>query len=81
MSKTLSNYILELESYIPQFEIKNSLPSLRAQHENGGVGLENIQERLRLLFPDCHHLHINETAEEYAVNLNLNLSESCHTDA
>lgn len=41
---------------------------------SGGVGLRNARQRLNLLFPDSHRLHITETAATYSVELELPLN-------
>jgi LytS/YehU family sensor histidine kinase len=36
-----------------------------------GIGLQNIQQRLQLLYPGRHRLHIHQTDDEFLVNLSL----------
>ena len=38
-----------------------------------GIGLENVQKRLALLYPDRHELAVIRTENEYSVTLELNL--------
>lgn len=38
-----------------------------------GIGLENVQKRLRLLYPNAHVLHTEQDEERYSVHLSLNL--------
>lgn len=38
-----------------------------------GIGLENVQTRLRLLYPDAHHLHISQKNNKYLVDLEIKL--------
>lgn len=55
------------------FEIKNS----NACGESGsgsGIGLENLQKRLSLLYPQKHTLLIQNTGQQFEVNLTLKLS-------
>jgi len=40
-----------------------------------GIGLKNVQKRLALLYPNQHQLTVNQTANWYKVQLELNLSE------
>ncbi|MEM7572449.1 MAG: histidine kinase [Bacteroidota bacterium] len=57
-----------------QFEISNSyleVPKVKTQ--KGGVGLENVRQRLALLYPDNHQLDISTANGEYRVQLTLNL--------
>jgi len=41
--------------------------------EQGGLGLENIQRQLELLYPGKHHLTIKNTNDNFAVQLQLDL--------
>jgi two-component system LytT family sensor kinase len=40
---------------------------------NGGVGLENIQKRLKLLYPGQHQLNIKDLPDSYNVNLEIDI--------
>lgn len=52
------------------FEITNSKKKRRENNPvNGGVGLENIRQRLTLLYPNRHKLNISDEAETYGVKL------------
>ena len=42
--------------------------------EKSGIGLQNVQRRLALSYPERHALKVEETDSTYAVNLNLILS-------
>ncbi len=55
------------------FHISNIIGSYRKDRDNSGVGLENIGNRLRLLYENSHKLTIDKTSERYTVNLFLNL--------
>ena len=55
---------------------RNSVPQHHTQKDAvGGVGLENVQQRLALLYPDAHQLTINKTDTEFSVRLELQLHE------
>ena len=41
--------------------------------KNGGVGLENVQRRLSLIYPNRHRLQMQKTEETYTVDLTLTL--------
>ncbi|MCI4671665.1 MAG: histidine kinase [Bacteroidia bacterium] len=58
------------------FSISNSLKKEYKKYEKGGVGLENIRQRLVLLFPDRHHLQIAEKEDQFDVNLTINMNPS-----
>lgn len=64
-----------------QFEINNNKGTKANQNTlpqtnkiSGGIGLGNIQKRLRLLYPDHHRLEIKDTNDHYSVKLKLNLN-------
>jgi two-component system LytT family sensor kinase len=42
---------------------------------HGGIGLQNVKQRLSLLYPGRHELIIRENAKEFFVHLTLELSE------
>ena len=54
------------------FSIENT--SLKNDDSTAGIGLQNIQKRLELLYKDRYDLTISTTATTYKVNLTLNLS-------
>ncbi len=54
------------------FEVKNSLHQQTAndpERDNTGIGIENVRQRLGLLYPDAHELNISETEKEFTVSL------------
>ena len=53
-----------------RFEIKNSV-HLRSgiDEARSGIGLQNVTERLRLLYPNRHQLYIDRSAKEFIVRL------------
>lgn len=56
-----------------QFMAVNSLPDKKVEDKvmDGGVGLENLEKRLNLLYPNKHSLLIERGAKEFLVNLEL----------
>jgi two-component system LytT family sensor kinase len=58
------------------FDVNNSI-HLKADGDpeklNSGIGLENVRQRLNLLYPKKHELIIRESAKEFFVHLTLNL--------
>ena len=56
------------------FQVTNPVPTgLKLQKdEAGGIGLQNIQRRLELIYPGKHQLDIKADEESYTVNLTLN---------
>jgi LytS/YehU family sensor histidine kinase len=55
------------------FEVRNSVHSGEKDIEHGksGIGLDNVRERLKLLYADKHILDINETEKEFIIKLIL----------
>ncbi|MEX0965680.1 MAG: histidine kinase [Bacteroidia bacterium] len=54
-----------------EFSMENKL---RTNLKNGsGIGLENSTNRLKLMYPEKHHLNINQEKETYRVELKLEL--------
>ena len=43
------------------------------EKNNTGIGLENVKQRLQLLYPDKHELLIRETSKEYFIHLTIEL--------
>ncbi|MDX5347366.1 MAG: histidine kinase, partial [Hymenobacteraceae bacterium] len=43
------------------------------EKDRAGVGLENVKQRLQLLYPDKHELTIRQTTDEFFVHLTLQL--------
>lgn len=55
------------------FKITNKIGTFRKESTNFGVGLENIKNRLKLLYPDSHDLIVDNNGETYIVKLTLKL--------
>ncbi len=56
------------------FKIQNSIPELLPKpKEASGVGIENLQKRLNLLYPKDHVLQFDKTATTFKVNLEVPL--------
>jgi LytS/YehU family sensor histidine kinase len=56
------------------FQVSNSRVQ-RNENASGGLGMENVQRRLQLLYPDTNSLMISEENEIYAVKLGLALNK------
>ncbi len=67
---------MRLESNTLIFCIVNSLSSISKKNDKGGVGLKNIQERLRLLYPQQHELIIERNDKQFSIDLTLNLNSN-----
>ncbi|WP_186756721.1 sensor histidine kinase [Echinicola salinicaeni] len=46
------------------------------EHSPSGIGLQNVKQRLKLLYPDKHELVIRENDLEYFVHLSIQLTKS-----
>jgi len=61
------------------FDVHNSVHAKsghEAEIEASGVGLENVRQRLALLYPGRHELIARQTANEYFVHLTLQLQNA-----
>ncbi len=57
------------------FQIKNSLPiDLPENKKNEGIGLSNLNRRLKLLYPDAHKLETKKEKEVFNAELWIDLS-------
>ena len=55
------------------FEVRNNNPQ-STPHGKSGIGLENLRQRLDLLYPNKHTILIQQTKNQFEVNLTLMLS-------
>ncbi|MDO6432697.1 sensor histidine kinase [Flavitalea sp. BT771] len=55
------------------FEVKNSHTQSTPPGDSG-IGLENLRQRLELLYPNKHTILVQQTAHQFEVNLTLMLS-------
>lgn len=56
-----------------ELTVKNSIPALPIPGKSGGIGLQNLERRLELLYPNRHQLHINKTNDTFVASLKLSL--------
>lgn len=56
------------------FCVNNSKPSMVPVSKSTGLGLENVRRRLKLLYPNSHVMEIEDTKNEYHVNLSIDLT-------
>jgi sensor histidine kinase YesM len=62
---------LETAGGVITFIIRNSCHPVNVAKINGGVGLKNIQDRLKLMYADKHSLTITETPSTFEVAMQL----------
>ncbi len=58
------------------FDVYNSVhpkTGIDPEKNHTGIGLENVKQRLQLLYPDKHELLIRETSKEYFIHLTIEL--------
>jgi len=63
---------LESKDHNMVFEIKNNFDESE-QSYNSGIGLQNLTQRLKLIYPDSHHLDITSKHGVYCVRLEIQL--------
>lgn len=70
------NIALRCDKNSLHFDIYNSIHRKNRddpERENPGIGLENVRQRLHLLYPGKHELVIRENVNEYFVHLTIRL--------
>jgi len=72
IAASINHHQLDFE-VVNNFEAGKHLSILEKQ---GGVGLQNVQKRLQLLYPNQHELTIQTEKENYKVNLQIALNEN-----
>ena len=67
---------LKLKVYSDKFvfNIENSKRKKKKKTGNGGLGLQNIQQRLALIYPKNHHLEIDDNEDFFSVRLEVNFN-------
>ena len=58
------------------FDISNSMhekPANDPERDNNGIGLSNVRQRLRLMYPTRHELSIRDSGKEFFVHLTIEL--------
>ncbi len=67
---------LGLKGNILYFDVSNSVHPKQAndpEQKSGGIGLNNVKQRLALLYPKKHELVVRETNRDFFVHLTLDL--------
>ncbi len=69
---------LEIKDNALYFDVNNSKHSRQEtdpEKDKSGIGLENVKQRLKLLYPNKHELIIRETTKEFFVHLTIQLAK------
>jgi LytS/YehU family sensor histidine kinase len=53
------------------FFIENSIPEEGKPMPGKGLGIQNVRQRLEVLYPGRHELNIEETQQKFTVNLEI----------
>ncbi|MEM9325209.1 MAG: histidine kinase [Bacteroidota bacterium] len=69
---------IEVEHTALKFLCRNSFDpnAVEEKDQVGGIGLNNVQRRLDLLYPDRYHLNVQQHEQYYSVYLTLDLEEA-----
>jgi two-component system LytT family sensor kinase len=66
---------IEIEEDILHFSISNTKPDVEAtqqiKQQPGGIGLVNVERRLKILYPDKYRFKIENTSKKYTILLDL----------
>ena len=61
--------------YFDVFNLKHSRHDNDPEKNKSGIGLENVKQRLQLLYPEKHELIIRDTEKEFYVHLTIQLAK------
>jgi LytS/YehU family sensor histidine kinase len=56
------------------FSISNSVPPAAKAPSGSGLGIENVKQRLKLIYPNKHSIQIEEKENTFEVTINIELS-------
>lgn len=62
---------LSIEGTSIKLFVKNKIGVFNRSSKSSGIGLENVRNRLKLLYPNAHELVVENNGETYTVNLTL----------
>lgn len=65
--------LIEVKNGILKLMVRNSIPRKTKPVASTGIGLQNIVQRLHILYPGRHELKRDVTPKEYTVSLSLQL--------
>lgn len=64
---------IDIEQNILNFKIENKVQDFNKNPKHSGIGINNIESRLNLLYPNSHQLTILERDSTYTIDLKLTL--------
>jgi LytS/YehU family sensor histidine kinase len=73
--KTDIRVIITINNDELQLEVYNISSLQNSANKNSGIGLENIKNRLNLLYPNAHTLEITNHKKSFEVNLKIKLKK------
>lgn len=71
--KTMVKINLSINEESIHFRVVNKIGNHKAKSKSSGLGLENVKNRLKYLYPDLHVLQITDDGKTYEVDLTINL--------
>ncbi len=71
--KTHITIKISIENGLLNLYVFNTISHQQPKNENSGIGLQNIKNRLELLYPNQHTFNIKNEKKSYEVNLTLKL--------
>jgi two-component system, LytTR family, sensor kinase len=69
--------ILEIKDkslYLDVYNSKHIRHHSDPEKDKSGIGLENVKQRLKLLYPNRHELIIRDSAQEFFIHLTIQLA-------
>lgn len=69
--KGLIKIYLKIEPQMLKFEVQNSIGSSDSKDKVGGLGLQNVRQRLSLLYPERHQLDTIQHDSLFTISLQL----------
>ncbi|HMQ89893.1 MAG TPA: histidine kinase [Flavilitoribacter sp.] len=68
---------LEIRENSLRFRSENArFNSAGVERDRTGIGIQNLQRRLVLIYPEAHQLHLTETPDQYIAELTIHLKGS-----
>ncbi len=70
---TSINLTIQIVDNKMDFKLSNKKIESDSETESSQIGIDNVQQRLRLIYPQKHNLSINDEEEYYSVTLSIDL--------